>query len=883
MEIFDSSLLRPVIAREEGLEPGTQVGHYVIERLIAIGGSAMVYQARDPRACRNVAIKLLHPGPESDRERSRRLLHEARAYTRLIHPRIVTLFEVGQYEGSPFLVMEWVTGTTLADRLAKGPLDEHECLKIMEQVADGLSAAHAVGLAHRDIKPANIMLTPEGNAKLLDFGLAKQVAPDQIFPKSWVTSDGAILGTPAYMSPEQVQGGELTVATDVFAFGAVLYEMLCGAPAFRRESTIDTLNAVSLVQARPLPRCRSRVGKGLAGLAMDCLQITPADRPRDARDLVVELANLTHRRKGSTNGRYWLPAVAGTLGIILATLIWWIIPGATTGGLSPARGAHMLPADGQMPVITSDGSAVVYCSTDNRELWLAPTGTSNPEMVWAGKHRITGLSLTPDDRYVLFAAAEGFGPSWVWEVSIDGGVPRKITRGYAPTVSPDGAMIAALQELTGHFHQLIVCRRDGTERRVLTSFEDLATPLSCAFSFSGETIITLLTDGVRWSRLVAVNVVTGTPELIAKVRGVPVNGLALSKKLNVALWCLRPPGSGQTMLCGTALEGGTTRIVFPGPGLASYPSITSDGTSLVLDIGLRESELVEVPVNPKSPSPSSSIRVLSGTRGGSQPRVSPDGTRMVFQSARGDLWILERETNSLGPLLTTGEASFNPAWSPDGRFVGYSCIKNDRSALWLAGADGSDPRRITEGDWNSFHPVWHPSGRSMIFISDRDGTEDLFRIDIETGEMVRLGFDGAVNPAISPDGHIIAFAIPGAVDDARLRVVRLTDDQESIETLWEEPIVINRWAGGKPRFSPDGRWIAYDQPSGPAGADIWVLPVDRKEGTEPRRLTAFEIPASLVSWFDWAPDGKLVVSLARDPERFLLLKHADRWIGQAMQ
>ncbi|MCD4751032.1 MAG: serine/threonine-protein kinase, partial [Thermoanaerobaculales bacterium] len=626
------------------LKPGTQVGHYVIERLVAVGGSAVVYQARDPRACRNVAIKLLLHGTAVDRERERRLFHEARAYTRLVHPRIVTLYEVGEHESNPFLVMEWVDGTTLADRLATGAMDAHECLRVMEQVADGLSASHALGLAHRDIKPANIMLTPEGDAKLLDFGLAKQVSPGAVLPKSWVTSDGAILGTPAYMSPEQVHGKELTVSADVFAFGAVLYEALCGSPAFGRDSTLETLNAVSQSQAKPLPRLRSEVGKGLTELVERCLAFNPEDRPRDARELVVELARLAqNEHAGSSTARSrFLQIAAGIVGAALLGLVCWLLPGLPTGEPSPCCGARILPADGSMPVITSDGSAVVYCSTDNREIWLSPIGTSNPEMVWAGHDRISGLCLTPDRRQVLFAATEDRGSPWIWEVPIDGGLPRKITRGYAPTVSPDGAMIAALLELTGHVHQLVICRRDGTERRMLTSFEGSAVPLSCQFSGSGETVIVSLTDGVRWSRLIQVDVATGAPEQITKIRGVSTRGLALSTDLNVALWCLRPLGSAPIMLYATDLGDGTTRVVYPGPGLASYPSITADGGSLVLEMKLREPELVEVPVAPESKIPSASIRVLSGTRGGSQPRVSPDGTKIVFESARGDLWVLER-------------------------------------------------------------------------------------------------------------------------------------------------------------------------------------------------------------------------------------------------
>jgi TolB protein len=279
--------------------------------------------------------------------------------------------------------------------------------------------------------------------------------------------------------------------------------------------------------------------------------------------------------------------------------------------------------------------------------------------------------------------------------------------------------------------------------------------------------------------------------------------------------------------------------------------------------------------------PSSGVTVLPGTRGGTQPRLAPDGSRIAFQSVHGDLWVMERASGSVGPLLTTGEASFNPAWSPDGNLVAYSCIKNGRSALWLAGADGSDPRRLTECDCNCFQPVWHPSSRYLLFISDRDGTEDLYRLAIDSGEMTRLGFDGAANPALAPDGTRVVYGVPKA-DGPVMRVAVLDPEVTSLAVVWERPVEVNRWAGAKARFGPDGHWIAYDQPAGAIGGDIFALPVTGGADETPVRLTALPFPASLTGWFDWCGDDRLVVAVARSSLRLLLVENADQWVSRAL-
>jgi Tol biopolymer transport system component/tRNA A-37 threonylcarbamoyl transferase component Bud32 len=865
------------------LQPGDRVGHYVVERQVAVGGSAVVYQARDPKARRNVAVKVLAAHGTAGVHGGRRLLHEARSYTRLVHPRIVTLYEVGELDGVPYLVMEWVDGVTLAERLESGALEERECVRVMAQIADGLSAAHALGLAHRDIKPANIMLTPNGDVKLLDFGLAKQLGIEM--PKSWVTTDGTLLGTPAYMSPEQAHGQPLTLASDVFSFGAVLVEAATGRPAFGRTTTLETLNAVTRVEVGTLPRRRSRIGRGLARLAARCLRRRPEDRPQDARELVAELRRLQDGHLSSRGGspRQWLAtAVAAVLVGLVSVAATVAMLGFGGDDPSPQQGARAIRTGGNCPVISSDGGSYVFCSDDNREIWRAPIDSGRQTRIWRGSETISGLCLSPDDRQALFVTGENAGSPWIWEVPVDSGVPRKIARGFSPAVAPDGAHIAALVELDGGVRQLFVCRRDGTRRRTVAVFDGSRRPLSCAYVSDGS-IALVLTDGVHWSRLVKVDVESGATEQITEVQGVALPGLALLPRLNAALWCLRPIASAPSMLWATHLDDGSTSPVYPGPGVVSHISATETGVRLLLGVKDRQVDLVEISVDPGSMAPASIIRPIAGTSGAGQPRVSPDGARLAYQSSFGNLWLMDRTTGDSGPLLTTGTASFNPSWSPDGRFVAYACITDGASALWRAGADGGEPRQITRGEQNDFQPVWHPDGRNMFFVSDRDGVEDLYGLELATGRVRRLGFDGASNPAISPDGSMVAYVVPSFSDGDLLRVATAGEDAERLETAWDHPILLNRWAGGKPRFSPDGRYIAFDQPSGTVGADVWALPVDRGGDAQPIRLTAFESPTSLLSWFDWSSDGELVVALTRDPERFILLDDADRWIERALR
>jgi serine/threonine protein kinase len=290
-----SSLELPPIAgavREAmgAFEPlvGTQVGPYTTTALLGRGGMGEVYRARDEALGRDVAVKVLPPGYSRDRDRLRRFEREARTLAMLDHPNVVAVYDVGTHDGSPYIVSELPEGATLRERLGAGPLAPREAIELARQVACGLAAAHARGIVHRDLKPENVFLTHDGHAKILDFGVAKLVVPDELMA-SLRTASGVVLGTAAYMSPEQAQGKAVDHRSDVFSFGSILYEMLAGERAFDRPFPAETMSAIVEDEA---PRLGAAAPPALRAVVARCLEKSPDLRFQSAADLASALEAL---------------------------------------------------------------------------------------------------------------------------------------------------------------------------------------------------------------------------------------------------------------------------------------------------------------------------------------------------------------------------------------------------------------------------------------------------------------------------------------------------------------------------------------------------------------------------------------------------------------
>ena len=298
---------------------GTTLKHYRIETQLGKGGMGVVYRARDTRLDRLVALKTLPPSLLADPERKSRLLLEARSAAAISHPAIAQVYEIDEVDGNLFIAMEYVDGRTVSRLVAEGELDLLGAIEIAIQIAEGLAKAHDAGILHRDIKSDNIMVTRDGHAKLLDFGLAKLVEPDAGEPAGPVglsrtltqgrvhTIPGAVMGTISYMSPEQARGKELDRRSDIFSLGTVLYEMVTAELPFKGETPLDTMHAIAYEEARPVTIVRRNLDPGLHRIVFRCLRKNPDDRYPDARALAADLKKLKHDLETGTSTK--LPAV----------------------------------------------------------------------------------------------------------------------------------------------------------------------------------------------------------------------------------------------------------------------------------------------------------------------------------------------------------------------------------------------------------------------------------------------------------------------------------------------------------------------------------------------------------------------------------------------
>ena len=324
-------------SRRAELVPGCQFGHYRILSCLGAGGMGEVYRASDARLGRNVAIKVLRARDDSGRDSRKRLEEEARATSALSHPNIVSVYEVGEAVSIPYVAFELVDGETIREALAPGPFPTKKLLPIARQMADGLAAAHDAGVVHRDLTPANVMISKTGLVKILDFGLANSPAPPTEGCRSSVLTlapsagrTGETAGTPGYMSPEQVRGERLDFRSDQFSFGAVLYEMAAGRPAFWRSTTIDTLCAVLNDEPEPLSHIAPGIPVALVRIVDRCLAKTPARRYDSTKDLARDLSDASGHvadvdpvRELSADRRPLTPVLIA----ILAASVSWLLLG----------------------------------------------------------------------------------------------------------------------------------------------------------------------------------------------------------------------------------------------------------------------------------------------------------------------------------------------------------------------------------------------------------------------------------------------------------------------------------------------------------------------------------------------------------------------------
>jgi len=816
------------------LTSGTKLGPYEIQSSLGAGGMGEVYRAKDTRLGREVALKILPESFVREIERLRRFEQEARAVAALNHPNILAIHDIGQHEGSPFLVSELLEGETLRAALDRGALTQRKAIEYGVQITHGLAAAHEKGIIHRDLKPENIFITKDGRIKILDFGLAKlaQTAgaePDEMTLTSEHTAAGVVMGTASYMAPEQVRGEAADPRSDIFAFGAVLHEMLSGTRAFRRDTTAETMTAV-LKDDPPDLSTRSSdptrpVSPALERIVRRCLEKSPEQRFQSARDLSFALSALSGTEAsaavhaaaaGAPRRISWLTGLVGALALIVVAAVTWYVarrPQPTT------RLQFDLAVPDEISVshmaLSRDGSLLVFVSPEENSalpmLYVQHVGSPGLTLL-PGTQGASYPFWSPDDAYIGF-----FANGKLQKIAVSGGTPQPLARVLAARGGTWGKQNVILYS-PDPASPIWRINTDGSGGAPVTQELKAASPEQQTHRWP-----VFLPDGKHFLYW-AGNFSNATDD---KISGIYYGSLD-DKQQKLVLLCHSSFGydSGHLYYAGDQKQ--LVSVNFdPASG-----QISGNGIPIASTVGFQ---------------PSTYWSALT---------VSANGTVIYNTGVGAALSVLTWVDRAGKGLARIGEPAIvaNPTLSPDGSKVAVDIadLKASNVDIWLENANGSDNARFTFDPTEETNAIWSRDGSMIAYRSVTSDSSEIL-VKRATGlekEKVLLRNAGVADDFLSNswsvDGQQLLFTDQGASRSYLATVSAAGGDKV--------PLLNSKANETSGQISPDGQWVAYaSDESGaweiyvssfPGAAGKWQ--VSRGGGSEPR----------------WRGDGKEIFYIA---------------------
>ncbi|MGI8783405.1 MAG: protein kinase domain-containing protein [Acidobacteriota bacterium] len=753
---------------------GGTLGHYRILEKIGAGGMGEVYRAHDSKLGRDVAIKVLPDAFARDPERLARFEQEARALAALNHTRIAAIYGLETFDGVGFLVLELVPGVTLAERLKADRLSVEEALTLCRQIAEGLETAHGKGIIHRDLKPSNVKITPDGEIKLLDFGLAKTFAVGTSSADvsqsptilSANTQPGVLMGTAAYMSPEQARGKPVDHRTDIWSFGCVLYEALTGQQTFARETTSDTIARI-LEREPDWSALPANTPHNIRVLVRRCLEKDPHRRLQhigDARIEIDDALTAAPEATGAAAGSRSRPFVWGLAGLLLgilaaAALLWRLNPfEAADPNMRFSVVTNFAGVEGQ-PSLSPDGRSVVFVSNRDGQydLWVGLVTGGNPVRITRDSNLESRPRWSPDGSRIAYARMNDSGLQDIWIVPALGGPTRRILSNAAdPGWSPDGSLLAYADLASGG---LGLCEASGANPRILSQGETAGSSYrQPSFSHDGRQIIFVRRGfGGPYGELAVTSVSTG------KVRQLT------SDNVNVA----SPVWSPDDQFI--------------------YFSSSRSGSTNIWKISAHDG----IPE-----------RITAGQIEDADLDVSADGKRIIFSSYRANENLAEVSLGSVAgpPILKwltrdSARSLMAPAYSPDGKRIAYFSARRgtESESIWVMNTDGSEPIQLVSDQYINIWPRWSAGGQALLFTSRSPGTggERRTRQVALSGNLpeelpVAPGDDWGAD--MGPDGRLLFWGTDGQT--------WLFDPKSS------QKQALKNVSGRVLRWSPDGKHFA---------------------------------------------------------------------------